>query len=111
MKYIKLFEDKEIDWEDIDIEEEWELNNPFIKYLKDKDIYDKFMDLFRNSDWRIDNPNGISTHDFDEYLNKTAKEKYIYNAFDWDNANDSIYYWGDANEDWKDFLHFWKQSK
>ena len=106
MKYIKLYDNKDIEWEFFD-EEEDEVNSIhklFINFLKENEVYDKFINEFKISRWRRDNPNDKSfhTHDITEYLDHTKPNQYIYNAFPWGSAS----IWHDMNNDWRRIIRY-----
>jgi len=102
MKFLRKFENinpfDEDDWDEIENDD---ISEYFFKFLKDRDLYERYMNLFNLSFYRRKN-HYIEEYysDIDTFIENTKPENFIFNAFIFWKPQE----WFKTNEEWLKIL-------
>jgi hypothetical protein len=104
MKYIKIFENKEIDWEDFDYDEVPDIPEEFENH---EDFYEFLVENYLLDKWIYNTKNNVGNHylnrcngDIKLFLRDTKERDFIMNAFVWSNTKNGQAYWNNLNNQW-----------
>jgi len=104
MKYLKLYESFDFNDEDFDFEEYPEIENDFVKFLKNEQIYDIFIENFYNEKimtfFRLKNKN----KSLENYIENVDIYKLMTYAFNWRYSPQDYGFWNNIDNRWMKYV-------
>jgi len=110
--FIKIKNNESIDFNDWEEEEINEEDSPltdkeFVKFLKDNNVYDQFIDncnddnnSFKEECWKS----------LETFCTDIKKKNYFYDSFDWENSTEGYIFWRNINNKWLNHLDNMNES-
>lgn len=73
------------------------MKKKFIKFLKENNVYERFMYNFEHREERFYKYQKIN---FKTYFNGTHERCLLFSAFDWDSTSEGLRFWDEIDTKW-----------